>query len=445
MIKKSPNWRSSFTPDIFQKALNSVELQEIVKRAEKEYVYWDKFRFYTPPKGFTVEEAWAYLKFSRSANQENTLVKDEKGNRFVFTTTKTMFQKLSYVDSNTSGFLSSEWGKPTDAQKNQLIISGLSEEAIASSQIEGANTSRKVAKEMLLSQRKPRNRSEQMILNNYRVMQKIVDFKDLELNRDILLELQKTITENAMDNPDDAGRFRKDVDNIQVVDPDTGLSVHIPPPESIFHKELDRLIAFVNKDEDGEDFIHPVVKASVIHFWLAYLHPFVDGNGRTARALFYWYMLKKNYWVFQYLSISRVIKLTRTQYDNAFLKTELDDNDLTYFILYQIKAINQSIDSFISHYKKKIEDNRKIESISIKLKGFNTRQISLINYLYSHSDITVTIKWHQNKYQTAYQTARTDLIKLSESGFLSQVTDGRKYVYIPNIPEITKIIEPIKK
>lgn len=445
MMEKAPNWKTNFNPTLFRKALDSKELQELIKKAEKEYVYWDKFRFYNPPNGFTIEEAWAYLKFSRVTNQENTFVRDKNGESFVFTTTKTMFQKLSYIDSNTSGFLTSEWGKPTDNQKNQLIISGLTEEAIASSQIEGANTSRKVAKEMILSQRKPKNRSEQMIINNYQVMQRLIDWKDLDLNREILLEIQKTITNEAINKTEDSGRFRKNDDDIHVVDPVTQLSVYTPPNENIFQKELDRLIEFANKDEDGEDFIHPVIKASIIHFWLAYLHPFVDGNGRTARAIFYWYMLKKNYWVFQYLSISRAIKLTRTQYDNAFLRTEMDDNDLTYFILYQIKTINESINNFISHYEKKIKDNKKIEFLTIKLKNFNTRQISLIDYLYNHPETIINIKMHQNRYQTAYQTARMDLIKLTEVGFLTQIADGNKYIYVSNKEAINKIIKKTEK
>lgn len=45
---------------------------------------------------------------------------------------------------------------------------------------------------------------------------------------------------------------------------------------------------------------------------IAYMHPFVDGNGRTARALFYWYMLKSGYWLTEYLSISRVIAKSKS-------------------------------------------------------------------------------------------------------------------------------------
>ena len=54
-------------------------------------------------------------------------------------------------------------------------------------------------------------------------------------------------------------------------------------------------------------FIHPMIRSIILHFWLAYDHPFVDGNGRTARALFYWSMLRHGYWLFEFISISQII------------------------------------------------------------------------------------------------------------------------------------------
>lgn len=441
MIDQPPNWKSYITPNFFQQALDSIELQELVKKAEREYVYWDKFKYYPPPKGFSIKEAWAFLKFSRTTNREKTPIVDNEQNNFTYTVTKTMYQKLSYIDSNTSGFIINEWNKPTDAQKNQLIVSSLSEEAIASSQIEGANTSRKAAKQMILSQRKPRTRDEKMIINNYMVMQKLMEWKNLELSNDMLLEIQSIITKDTLENSKDEGRFRSDEDGVQVVDRLTGIVAFTPPRFSIYKEQLNELIKFANADEKEEDFIHPVIKSTIIHFWLAYLHPFVDGNGRTARALFYWYLLRKNYWLFQYLSVSRVIRMSRVQYDNAFLKTELDDNDLTYFLIYNLKTINKAIDDFIEHFKNKLSEEKRIEQMAVQFKGLNERQLLLINYLIENPQISVDIKTHKNKYQTAYQTARTDLIKLHNKGMLTQISDGKKYIYVPNKDALRKYLK----
>lgn len=439
MTNKLPNWKSILNSDLFEKAFKSEKMQALIKKASREYTYWDKFKHYPAPNGFSIDEAWAYLKFSRMTNQERTPVLDINKKHFDFNLTKTMYSDISFIDSNTSGLLRTSLAKPSENQKNQLIISGLSEEAIASSQIEGASTSRKVAKEMILSQRKPRNKDEQMIINNYQVMQRLMDWKDLPLSKSMLLDIQNNVTTKTLESEGDAGRLRKNKDNIHVIDSTTGLTVFTPPPTEMFEKELDKLIVFANQED--EEFIHPTIKASILHFWLAYLHPFVDGNGRTARAIFYWYLLKKDYWLFQYLSISRAIKKSRAQYDNAYLHTEEDDNDLTYFIQYSLKVIKIAVEDFTMHYNKKVEEKKRNEELSKKLRGFNERQVALLSSLNRHSEKIIDIKTHQSKNQIAYQTARTDLIQLADKGLLTQMTDSKKYVFIPNTQAIKQILK----
>ncbi len=56
--------------------------------------------------------------------------------------------------------------------------------------------------------------------------------------------------------------------------------------------------------DKADFFIHPVIRAILLHFMLAYDHPFVDGTGRTARALFYWSMAHQGYWLMDFISIT---------------------------------------------------------------------------------------------------------------------------------------------
>jgi Fic family protein len=443
-IEKAPYWLEYFNPEVFRSAVNSPDLMELVKHADKEYVYWDKFKYYKPPSKISIQQAWAYLKFSRISNREYSPVKTPNGQRFSFVITKQMYQKLSFIDSNTSGFIRSEWKKPTVHQRSSLIISGLSEEAIASSQIEGAATSRKVAKDMILSQRKPRSRDEQMIVNNYQVMQRLQDWKDFDLTLDMLKDMQKNITINTLEDPGDSGRLRNDGDNIVVSNKLTGEVVFTPPPSAFVKEELRRLIEFANKNEDEIDFMHPVIKANILHFWLAYLHPFVDGNGRTARALFYWHLLRNNYWMFQYLSVSRVIKTSKARYDNSFIYSELDENDLSYFLSYLMGVLTQSVIDFSNHYKIKSEEDKLTFQLSAIFKDLNERQIKLLQYVNEHRNAIVTIKTHQNVHQVTYQTARTDVIGLADKGFFTQVVNGKRYDYVPNLALVKKAFSSVK-
>ena len=84
------------------------------------------------------------------------------------------------------------------------------------------------------------------------------------------------------------------------------------------------------------------------------------GNGRTARSLFYWSMIRNNYWLIEYMSISRIINKEKKQYENAFLYTEYDDNDLTYFILYNLQVMKKSFEELKLYLKRKTEENNSI-------------------------------------------------------------------------------------
>ncbi|MEK7502587.1 MAG: Fic family protein [Patescibacteria group bacterium] len=441
MIKRPPNWLKNFSGELFKKAISSTELRALIKQAEKDYVYWDTFKHYKMPDGFTPEEAWTYLKFSRNSNSETTPVKANDDKFFGFTITKNMHKKLSFIDSNTSGFLISDADKPSNSQRGKLIISGFTEEAIASSQIEGANTSRRVAKEMLLTNRKARTRDEQMIINNYQVMQRLLDWKDLELTKDMLIEIQKNITTGTLDNEADSGRFRTDEDDIGVVSRLTGETVFTPPKADFVSTELEKMVVYANSSESEDEFVYPVIKASILHFWLAYLHPFVDGNGRTARAIFYWYMLRNNYWMFQYLSVSRIIKRSKTQYDNSYLHSEYDDNDMTYFLNYKLQAITLSIKEFVNHYQQKLEKDKVIQKIAGKLGEFNGRQIDLLQDMDTNKDKVVDIASYKANYRISYETARSDLGFLVEKNLLDRVLSGKKFIYIPNTVEVRKLLE----
>lgn len=444
MFEKPPKWREMLTPELFANIMQSPDVATIIRKAQKNYLYWDKFKFYPFPDTIEPHEAWAYLKVVRNGSSDVTPIISIDDEVFNYNATNTLQKKLSYIDTYCAGTLQGiTYGKPTEAQKNHLIISGLSEEAIASSQLEGASTSRKVAKEMILSQRKPTTRDEQMIINNYRVMQRVQDLKDFDLSEDILLEIQKNITEQTLDDENDSGRFRNDHDSIVVSDRLTGEVVFVPPKEEQMKRELVRLIEYVNSEKDEEDFIHPLVEASMVHFWLAYLHPFPDGNGRTARALFYWYLLKKGYWLVQYLSISKVIKQSRKKYDNAFLYTEHDDNDLTYFLLYIAEVTEKAIDDFHTYYKEEIKKSEQLRSVADQLKKFNSRQVALMYYLEKKPDTVIDVVTHQNKHGISLNTARADLLKLVKNGYLIHMKDGRKSIFTARKEAIQKFIKKV--
>ncbi len=443
-IQKAPNWKDYITKeDFLEKALSSSELRALQKKAQKDYMYWDTFKYQNMPGNFSSEEAWAFVKLERIGLYQETPVKSTNAKKFQLAITNTLSQKLNFIDTNASGL---KMNKISEAQKNKFILTGLTEEAIATSQLEGANTTRKIAKEMLASQRKPRTRDEQMIINSYQMMQKLITWKDLDLSEEMLLEIQTIVTEKTLDDVKDQGRFRNDNDDIVVKDRTTDEVVHTPPKEKEMLSELKELIEFANKKEgdDCEDFIHPVIKATILHFWVAYLHPFVDGNGRTARAVFYWYLLKHNYWLVEYLTISRAIIHSRKKYDNAFIYSE-SENDLTYFAFYIADSFKTAIVKFIDYFNEKIQEIEEFKKVADKLENYNPRQIALLNYFLEKSNYSpAEVKIHQARHGVSHQTASNDLIELVQKGLLTKIANKRKHIYMPNIEKIKKLLGKTK-
>jgi Fic family protein len=315
----------------------------------------------------------------------------------------------------------------TNDNHQKFVARGLLEEAIASSQLEGASTTRRVAKAMIAEQRAPRNTSEQMIYNNFVTMRYIeAEMVKETLSHETLLDLHAKLVDKTMDSPDERGRFRTDKDEIVIVDEDTQKILYTPPTERMLAKELSRLIAYAN-DEDGP-FLHPIIKAIVIHFWLAYLHPFVDGNGRMARTLFYWYLLKHDYWMLSYVPISTVIKRATAKYKEAYLFAEQDGSDMTYFIAYHIERLVKATDELKQYVSNIDTENQQIDAIIDPKYALNDRQKQLIHYVVASANNTsATITSHQTLNGISRLTADRDLKDLQQKGLLMSVKIGRTY------------------
>jgi Fic family protein len=297
------------------------------------YLYWSELKHKKISQQISPEILWKITKTQRDSHPEIIKLSDLEGFEFKFNSTPYINQKLHEFDLNLGGKPKGNIIPQDD--KKQYLINSIMEEAIASSQIEGAVTTREHAKSMLRKGRKPKNRSEQMILNNYNTIKKIKPLTNKELTSELILEIHSSITKNTLEDSSNEGKYRA-ANDISVVDL-TGNVVYHPPDYKKIEQLMDDFCNFANESDETR-FIHPMIRAIILHFLIGYIHPFVDGNGRTARAIFYWYLLSRDYWLIEYMSISRIIIKSRTQYAKAYLYTELDENDLTYFINYQLKT-----------------------------------------------------------------------------------------------------------
>jgi Fic family protein len=389
------------------------------------YLHWDELRHRTPPDGLTTRQWWLVQKLSRRGTP--LPLRDTQGRPFTFCQPSLLLRGLHDIDMAAGGNVLAPEAVTNPQTRDRYLISTLMEEAITSSQMEGAATTRDVAKDMIRSGRPPRDRSERMILNNYRTMQRIRELREEPLTPELVLELHRIVTHDALDNPDAAGHLRAPGVEV-VVDDLYGTVFHVPPPAEQLPERMVRMCAFAN-GSTPEEFVHPVLRAITLHFWLAYDHPFADGNGRTARALFYWSMLHQKYWLFEFISISSIINKARGRYELSFLHTETDDNDLTYFLLAQVKVIQQAIASLHSFLKRKALEISTLQRRLQGLEGVNHRQMALLRHALRHPGFRYTVGSHQASHGVSNQTARSDLQKLVALDLLLPMRQGRREVF----------------
>lgn len=306
------------------------------------------------------------------------------------------------------------------------------DEAAESSLIEGAATTRKEALELLRSGRPPKGLGERMVVNNYVAMSQIKGWTSRNLSTEMLLELQSVLTEGTLEDPNQAGRLRRSDEAVRVEDSRDGTVIHVPPPAQSLPHRLKSLCEFANRPHTGDEFLHPIAKASILHFMVGYEHPFVDGNGRTARAVFYWYALRNGYSVFEYLAISEIIRKGFARYPQAYADSEQDDGDLTYFLLYKLDVIEQALDRLAAHIRKEEEKVRQSERLLKLSKDLNLRQRLLLEHALRHAGSHYTVKSHMNSNGIAVNTARTDLDDLVRRRLMTTTRRGKQVVYHPD-------------
>lgn len=395
-----------------------------------EYRHWDELRHRQPPQDLSHETWWLKLKLARRLYMTPIPLVDDRGIPFGFNVTPQAHAMLHDLTQRASGTIGITDQVTNPQTRNRYLIRNLMEEGIRSSQIEGASTTRAIAKEMLRSSRPPRDASEQMILNNYVAMQHIIDLGRDPLTPERVFELHRLLTEKTLKDSRAAGRFRRPDENVDVVDPRDNEVLHVPPPADQLPDRLRRMCDFANeKIPDG--FVHPVIRSILLHFWLAYDHPFVDGNGRCARALFYWSMLRQKYWLFQFISISEIIHRAPAKYARAFLFTETDDNDATYFVLHQLDVLRKAVDELNEYINTSVAQRGLIESRLRAATELNDRQVNLLVHALKYPHARYDIEQHRVTEGVVYQTARSDLLKLVGAGLFTKRKSGRRWQFIP--------------
>lgn len=414
-MEKAPVLSNEDLFKAFVQLQEDAELLSYIDKLNEDYEYWDKIKYKKNKYGKLGIDLWALIMAHR--NKSRVLLKRWEKYGFHFSLTNKMQQQCHNFDMNFAARMGSEGIIPDNA-KERYLISSLMEEAISSSMMEGASTTRKVAKDMLRKKISPKDRSQQMIFNNYETIRFIVEHKRDSLTPELLLHIHKLITDKTLENPEDSGRFRLN-DDVVVENSITNEVVHTPPTYTELPDFVEVLCEFFNETE-SRPYIHPIIKGVIIHYIIAYFHPFVDGNGRTARAVFYWYMLRQGYWLMEYLSISRIIYRAKPSYEKSFLYAEIENNDLGYFICYNLRVLELAFADMQKYISRKIGEKQAAYQFLGKA-NINERQAEIIKLYYDNPQEVLVVKDVQVRFGITPTTAKSDIVKLMNLGLLREI------------------------
>lgn len=426
-IPQKPPDRAFF--DLDPEDLARLSRQRIEADVGGRYLHWDELRRRRAPEGLSHEIWWLGIALARRSLGRMLPVQDIHGAPF-FVGLPDSAQRLIYrIDQQAAGRIGMAEPILDPVDRDRYLVSSLIEEAITSSQLEGASTTRRVAADMLRRGRRPRTHAERMILSNYRAMEHVREILHRPLSPALVLELHRVAVGDTLDATD-IGRLRLPDEDIVVSDAGDGTILHQPPAAASLPDRLMALCDFAN-EKTPDFFVHPIVRAILVHFWLAYDHPFVDGNGRVARLLYYWSALKSGYWLLQYVSISSVLRAAPARYNRAFLFSETDNNDATYFVVHQLEVIDRALAKLAAYVRRKSEQLAASRRQLATMDELNHRQSTLVAHALRHPDAVYTIAGHQRSHRVVYQTARTDLLDLAERGLVDKGRRGRAFVFRP--------------
>ena len=413
---------SQIEPDL--SIMKDPESMDLVRDYNERYLHWDRLQYYDCGR-YGRENLWYAMKLMRSTGCKKI---DLDGLSISYNLPDRLQKPLHQIDLALSAG-SIPMSGFDDKRKIILSISSMMEESIASSQIEGAATATKEAKKMLRDNRSPNNKSERMILNNYKAMEFIRSNLDNDLSLELIRELHAIISHDTLESTEYEGTFRSD-NSVAIRDIITGETYYEPVSHERIMPMMESLCEFAN---DDEDYIHPIVKGILIHYIVAYIHPFMDGNGRTARSLFYWYTMKKGYTVMEYLSLSKAIKGHKGRYEEAYQLCETDRNDVTYFIDYNMDMISRSMDAFTGYLMRKLEERKSVREM-MDIDDLTKRQTDILASLVN-ADSPQTVYDLASRLGVSPQTIRNDLMTIIDKGYVKETSKAghrQRFVYSGN-------------
>jgi Fic family protein len=367
------------------------------------YMYFDDLKKW--PTEFSKEKFWALVKSQRKFSSQPIVPVNFNDQNFRLSHVFAHQEVLHLIDSGKFA----PTGNLTKKQLKEFANKALISECIYSAAIEDDQIKPASAKKTLLEATPNKTKQDEFVKQTQKNLQSLYELKILSpvLLKNLFGELR------AEDD-----RFVQSPSNKKMV-------CYIAPTTAVFEKQFDELIKFANNSTKHK-FIHPVMKAIILHFWALILKPFANNNGIFARGLYYWYLQNNGYEGLALLPLSENIKGNLTGYSKAISAAAQDDNDFTYFASFIFEMLQTSANNFTQTTKGK---SANVVATIIAKTGLNQRQGALLfdlaKFKYARTNFTSYMKENS----ITRKTAADDLKFLEKNGYLTAQKVGKNVFY----------------
>ncbi len=221
-----------------------------------------------------------------------------------------------------------------------------------------------------------RQRDVQEVINYRKVVEYIGDIKDAKITEDFIKKLHEFTVRKILDE-EKVGKYRKT--QVVIKNSYTGKVSFRPPLSVAIPIQINDLIAFVNNPMEQD--IHPVLKSGIIHYEFVRIHPFIDGNGRVARALSTLILSLEGYDIRRFFSLEEYFDKEAERYYDSLQSVEKHDGDLTKWLEYFTEGLAIELSKIKDKVEKISIDGRLRQKLGGKPLLLSDRQLKIVEYI----------------------------------------------------------------
>ncbi|MCP3660202.1 MAG: Fic family protein [Bacteroidetes bacterium] len=269
----------------------------------------------------------------------------------------------------------------------------------------------------------------QEVINYFNALKYINEFKQTAtktplITNETILNLHKLITDKVMRKPDQSGRYRKNKENVCVVNSLTGKVVFRPPETKEVPKLMNELLEWLNSDDIIE--LNSILKAGLVHYEFVRIHPFIDGNGRTARALAYLVLFRDGFDPKRFFYLDDYYWNERPKYYATLNTIDPKTLDLTGWLEYICCGASLSIYSM--REKMELLRGNKEKQVTNKQVLMKERHVKTVEYLKRYG--TGTNSALQEYFNVSSNTVYRIFEELMKRGIVKRIGKGRDTCYV---------------